>query len=310
MITAPMTHASKILIICGLLTLAGATASAQEGTDAAMSPTSHDATNLLFIHHSCGGQLFADPGPVVGGEREKNERCIYVSHPNGGGLRSRLEQAGFKVNEASYGSIVGEDTDVCHWRQKFTTQMDRILRTERQDNLLPEGQTNQVVAFKSCYPNNWFTGRGEEPGDPDDCERTLANAKAAYRALLPTLADQPDVLFVAFTAPPMAEYKPVGMKATIKSWFTDTDRGGELAQEFNAWLTDRQDGWLAGYQLPNVAVFDYYGELSEGHPEGYSSYPTGNGSDSHPSSDGNQKAADAFMPFIEAAVMGMAWSHP
>jgi hypothetical protein len=265
--------------------------------------------NLLFIHHSCGGQLFAAPGERVGGEAEAGARCLYVSHPNGGGLRDRLEALGLTVNQASYGSIVGEDTDICHWHRKFATQMDRILRTQRQDALLPEGQTNRIVCFKSCYPNNWFAARGTEPGDPDDCERTVANAKAAYRALLPLLAGQPDVLFVTFTAPPMIAYEPVGLKATIKSWFRDTGRGGELAREFNTWLVDREEGWLAGSELSNVVVFDYWDILTGEGDGDYLAYPVRRG-DSHPSSEGNQRAADAFVPFLQAAVAGMGWALP
>ncbi len=305
-----MRQASLKLSLSFLLLLLATGAVAGEGSDPAMT-SPHDGLNLLFIHHSCGGQLFADPGPLEGGERrDTGQYCIHVSHPNGGGLRSRLTASGFTVHEASYGSILGEDTDICHWRTKFTDQMDRMLRTRLQDELLPDGQTNQVVCFKSCYPNNYFKGPGEEPGDPDDCARTVANAKAAYRALLPTLQEQPDVLFVAFTAPPMTPYQPVGIKATVKNWFERRSHGGDLALAFNQWLTDREHGWLAGYDLPNVAVFDYYSELRDGNADGYTSYPTRDGRNPHPSSAGNQKAAAAFMPFIEAAVAGMAWSHP
>ena len=282
-------------------------------TTAAMAGEGHDQDmpmNLLFIHHSCGGQLLAEPGENVGGSRDTGDRCIYVSHTNGGGLRSRLEAVGYQVNEASYGSIVGEDTDICHWREKFATQMDRILVTGRQDVLLPDGQSNAVVMFKSCYPNNRFIGRGADPGDPDDCELTLANARAAYRTLLPMFREHPDVLFVSFTAPPMAEYKPVGWKAKIKSWFGKNDLGGELAREFNNWLVDREQGWLAGYELPNVVVFDHYDVLTADGATNYAAYPTQGGRDSHPSSTGNSKSAAAFMPFLEAAVAGMDWPRP
>jgi hypothetical protein len=299
-----------LLLLSGLLASVAVSATAQEGRDATMT-TPDDQLNLLFIHNSCGGQLFAEPGRLVGGEsRETGEYCIHESHPNGGGLRARLEQAGFAVHEASYGSILGEETDICQWRRKFAEHMDRIVRTRHQDELLPAGETNDVVCFKSCYPNNLFEGVGEEPGDPDDCTRTVANAKAAYEALLPMLRQQPDVLFVAYTAPPMVPYQPVGIKATIKSWFTDNDRGGDLAIEFNRWLVDRENGWLAGYDLPNVVVFDYYDVLRDGNPDGYTNYPTRDGRDPHPSSEGNQKAADAFMPFIADAVAGMSWDRP
>lgn len=304
-----MFHA-KLHAFCCVLFLLGATAVvAQEGGDAAMTTPGDQGLNLLFIHNSCGGQLFAEPGPLQGGEnRDTGQYCIHVSHPNGGGLRARLQDAGFQVHESSYGSILGEETDICQWRRKFGEHMDRIIRTRHQDELLPDGQRNHVVAFKSCYPNNLFTGPGTEPGDPDDCARTVANAKAAYRALLPMLEAQPEVLFVAFTAPPMVPYQPVGLKATIKNWFVKNDRGGDLAIAFNRWLTDRDSGWLAGYDLPNVVVFDYYDVLRDGKPDGYTSYPTRDGRDPHPSSEGNQKAADAFMPFIADAVAGMGWS--
>ncbi len=120
-----------------------------------------DPLQFLFIHHSCGGQLLADPGSSSG------ESCIYVSHPNGGGLRGKLEGIGYQVNEASYGSIVGEDTDICHWNKKFKDQMDRVLHTKNQDEILPEGVSNNIVAFKSCFPNNDFVGPGVTPGDTD-----------------------------------------------------------------------------------------------------------------------------------------------
>jgi hypothetical protein len=301
-----MHQVSRIVFLAGMLALLGAAvlaATTEEGNEPTMTPD-QDARNLLFIHHSCGGQLFADQGENAGSQ------CIYVSHPNGGGLRRMLENAGFAVNEASYGSIVGADTDICHWHRKFASQMDRILQTRNQDELLPDGQRNDIVCFKSCFPNNDFKGEGKEPGDPDSCEKTVANARAAYRTLLPFFREHPDVLFVAFTAPPMAEYKPVGWKAKIKSWFRPKDRSGELARQFNTWLADREQGWLAGYDQPNVVVFNYYDVLTDHGATNYAAYPTRDGRDSHPSSTGNQKAAAAFMPFLEAATAGMSWPNP
>jgi hypothetical protein len=249
-----------------------------------------DMTNLLFIHHSCGGQLLADPGPVAG----ESAACLYVTHPNGGGLRGELTKAGFQVNEASYGSTVGEETDICHWNRKFLDQMDVILRTGRQNDLLPDGQTNAIVVFKSCYPNNAFVSAGKEPGDPDSCERTVANAKAAYRALLPSFSRHPEVLFVAFTAPALAEPKPVGIKEKLKGLFQKKSRA-DLAREFNTWLVD---GWLADGQPRNVVIFDYYGVLTNDGASNWSAYPTQDGQDSHPSSTGNHRTAEEFVPFL------------
>ena len=286
----------------------GGSVLADTGGDQPMRETQQDLgaggnelVRLLFIHHSCGGQLMADIGPRQGGERGSGARCIYVSHPNGGGLRSRLEEAGFAVHEASYGSTVGEDTDICHWHKKFRDQMDAVLHTKRQDEKLTEGEINQIVAFKSCYPNNRFVGKGTEPGDPDSCELTLANAKAAYRSLLPLFQAQPEVLFVAFTAPPQAEPKPVVWKATFKSWFKGNPNWAELAREFNAWLVARENGWLSEYALANVVVFDHYDVLTDHGKTNWSAYPTLDGRDSHPSSEGNQKAATEFVPFVNTA---------
>lgn len=254
--------------------------------------------NLLFIHHSCGGQLLADPGPRVGGSPDTGERCIYVSHPNGGGLRCELENAGFRVNEASYGSLIGEDTDICRWHAKFRDQMDRILRTERQDKLLPAGQTNAIVAFKSCFPNNQFLGRGEEPGDPDSCELTVANAKAAYEALLPRFAEHPEVLFIALTAPPMAEPKPVGIKQKIKALFQPAPKWADHARDFSTWLASANGGWLTAYTGHNVLVFNYYDILTKHGETNWSAYPTGKGRDSHPSREGNLEAKKVFVEFL------------
>ncbi len=272
---------------------------------AAFPDASVNPLRLLFIHHSCGGQLLAAPGKQVGGERGSGERCIYVSHPNGGGLRDLLAGAGYEVHEASYESRLGQDTDIHHWRRKFTEHLDEILRIDRQDDLYADGRLNHIVAFKSCYPNNDFVGPGEEPGDPDAPELTVANAKAAYRSLLPVLRGRPDVLFVAFTAPPRAEPRPRGAGERLRDMFKSKPRSAEWAREFNSWLADREHGWLAGYDLPNVAVFDYYDILTGRGAGNWSAYPTGGGRDSHPSRAGNAEAAGAFVPFLDAAVAAM-----
>ncbi|MBC8424204.1 hypothetical protein H8E07_08790 [bacterium] len=276
---------------------------AMRETGAASVPAPETIQRLLFIHHSCGGQLMAAPGERSGGDRGSGERCIYESHPNGGGLRGLLEADGYEVHELSYESSLGADTDIRHWRRKFAAHMDDLLRTDHQDRRYADDATNDIVAFKSCYPNNDFTGPGTGPGDPDSEELTVANAQAAYRALLPHFRARPDVLFVAFTAPPRAEPKQ-GLKDRLKGALGSGPTAADWARDFNTWLADREGGWLAGYELPNVAVFDYYDILTDGRGN-WSAFPTGGGRDSHPSKQGNARAAAAFVPFINAAVAGM-----
>lgn len=259
---------------------------------------------LLFIHHSCGGQLLADRGEKAGGAKGSGERCIYESHPNGGGLRADLEARGYEVHEASYESVVADDTDIRHWRAKFTDMMDRILVTDRQDRTYDDGRTNHIVVFKSCYPNNDFLGPGTGPGDPDAEELTIANAQAAYRSLLPIFREHPDVLYVAFTAPARAEPRR-GFLDTIRSWFRKEPTAADHAREFNTWLADAEGGWLAEYDLPNVGVFDYYDVLTDGGAGNWSRYATGDGTDSHPSAEGNRKAAERFVGVLDGLVQGM-----
>ena len=110
---------------------------------------------VLFIHHSCGGQLLADHGA----EDYEYAKCIFMSHVNGGDLRKRLVEAGFLVNEASYGSVIGDKTDLWDWEATFKKEMERIVDTRLNDARFNGTAANEVVVFKSCYPNNRF---GEE----------------------------------------------------------------------------------------------------------------------------------------------------
>lgn len=262
--------------------------------------------NLLFIHHSCGGQLLASPGPDV----DPGQNCIYESHSNGGGLKAALLKSGFALHEASYGSKVGEKTDLFDWPAKFRDQMADILRVDLQDKPLPEGVTNQIVMFKSCFPNSEFVGEGAPPGNPAGPELTVANAKAAMNALLPEFAKRPEVLFVYVTAPPIAPrvypmrlYKKIIRQLRgqpLPKTPADRAREGALARQFNNWVTAK-DGWLKDYPHKNVAVFDYYDELTDGGKSDLLAYPTRDGYDSHPSQAGNERAAKAFVPFIHRA---------
>jgi hypothetical protein len=261
------------------------------------------ALRLLFIHHSCGGQLLADVGP----EKERAS-CILETHENGGGLRRRLRDAGYEVHEASYGSDVGEATDLFDWLPKLETKMDKILSVDENDRALPAGVTSSIVMFKSCYPNNRFEGEGTEPGDPRGPALTVANAKATLRALLPIFEKRPDVLFVYFTAPPNA---PRPKKVPLYRYLLDVARGGamgqaiarqaKLARQFDDWVVSK-DGWLAEYRGKNVVVFDYYDVLTDHGRSDTSAYPGGDGSDSHPTSAGNAKAAEEMVPLLNRAV--------
>jgi hypothetical protein len=231
--------------------------------------------NILFLHHSCGGHWLADRGTA------KGENCIYEAYPNGGGLRSLLEQNGYAVHEASYGSIVGDKTDIEDWPAKFRDQMDRILKTDMQDQMYTDGSVNNIVMFKSCFPNNNF--------EPDGSKK------------------DPETLFVVITAPPLVQrYETTNpIKASIKKLlgrYKDVQACGICARRFNNRLKDSESGWLSKYDLNNVVVFDLYDILTKDGQSNWAGYPTQNGTDSHPSSEGNSIAAERFVPFLNKAV--------
>jgi hypothetical protein len=256
--------------------------------------------DLLFIHHSCGGQWLAP----FGSAEETN--CICAFHPNGGGLRLLLERSGYQVHEASYGSRIGQHTDIFDWPPKFRNQMDEILRCDMQDTLFPDQRRNLIVMFKSCYPNNAFRGMGTPPGDSSGPELTVWNARAAYSALLDEFRNQPRVLFVCVTAPPLAQGPPQEpmwryLARRILGRPSRVYTNGPLAREFNRWLSET-NGWLKDYPLHNVVVFDYYDLLTGNGASDYSAFATDHGYDSHPSREGNEKAAQLFVPFLNQAV--------
>ena len=254
---------------------------------------------VLFIHHSCGGQWLVPVGP------DRGASCIYESAANGGGLRERLAAAGYEVHEASCGSLVGSKTDIFDWPAKFRDHMEELLTCDRQDTFYGDSRRNEIVMFKSCFPQNFFVGRGYEPGNPEGPELTVENAKAAYRTLLAEFEKYPDTLFVAVTAPPLALGGTPLYKVVVKRLLgrPNLRRSGRYAREFNNWLKDPDNGWLSSYPGKNVVVFDLYDILTDYGVSNFSRCPSGRlGRDSHPSSEGNQKATEAFVPFLNRAV--------
>ena len=185
------------------------------------------------------------------------------------------------------------------------------------------GGPNEVVMFKSCFPNSVLrdagragagdrrqpaegTGLGRRPGWD---AYTVANAKGIYLDLLEYFGAHPEKLFVAVVAPPVVD--------------PDTPDGRKLAN----WLVDH---WLqdSGYSAGNVLVFDLYNVLTSKTGGGASdvglasgnhhrvwngavqhktddgadrlAYPTAP-SDSHPTAAGLRKATAEFVPLLNAA---------
>lgn len=284
---------------------------------------------LIFVHHSTGGHWLADPngdGPY-------------------GGLGIALRNSNYYVSATNYGwgpEGVGSRTDIPNWPEWFTgsnsAAITQALYDESGQNVgdygswsrlaADPGGENEIILFKSCFPNSDLYG---SPGDPPLSEpneqMTVANAKAVYNDLLTYLSTRQDKLFVVITAPPM------GQGAYADDPYGTPAQRSANARAFNDWLVE---DWLSGYGQHNVAVFDYYNVLTSngtagrvddpassedpndlGAPYGnhhrwtgtsvehmqtvsnnYSAYPTDTSGDSHPTTNGHLKATAEFVPLL------------
>jgi len=244
---------------------------------------------LVFIHHSTGENWLADEN---------------------GGLGMALGQNNYFVSDTNYGwgpDGIGDRTDIPNWLEWFRrSESPRILAALYAESgqhspytrqLADPGGENQVVLFKSCFPNSNLSGSPGDAAQPGE-DLTVANAKYVYNELLQYFSTRPDKLFVVITAPPVANPEPRGADAN--------------ARAFNTWLVN---DWLEenAYPYPNVAVFDFYNVLTA--PDNHhrvvngriehlistgrntSSYSSAPGDD-HPSRDGNLKATQEFVPML------------
>jgi hypothetical protein len=228
---------------------------------------------LMFIHHSCGSNWLDN---------------------NNGKLLEALNNNNYYVTESDYGwdaetnDNIGDNTDTGDWPSWFTDAKMPYLYA---NNLLSDGRTNaianpggenEIIMFKSCYPNS-------EVGSSIDDE------KAIYNNLLTYFQNHTDKLFVLITPPGETQVS-----------------SSALTKELCNWLVDRENGWLKNYTHKNVAVFDFYCVLSETDSHHrinngvieYSYDPSYNGTspyhsgDDHPTAEGNQKATAEFLPLL------------
>jgi hypothetical protein len=237
-----------------------------------------------------------------------------------------LMQNNYFVSATNYGwgpDGIGDRTDIPNWPEWFTgpnsSTILEALYTESGQNFgdfgawprlaTDPGGENQIIMFKSCFPNSDLYGNPDDPPAAElDDQLTVGNAKAVYNDLLTYFATRQDKLFVVITAPPL-------MKSE-----TDPERAAN-ARAFNNWLVN---DWLADYAYPNVAVFDFFNVLTSnaGSPaandagkesgnhhrwwkntvqhvqstqNNFSAYYT---EDSHPSSAGGRKATAEFVPLL------------
>jgi len=308
-----MKNGTRTAVIFGLVLLL-CFAAVSAGDDIAPPATT---VKLIFVHHSTGGNWLADPTD---------------DYPSGG-LAITLKNNHYYVSATNYGwgpFSIGDRTDIPNWPEWFTGPNRNTIMTavygENNKNIgdfgdwtrltVNPGGQNEIIMFKSCFPNSDVYGA---PGDaaypePNDWELSVANIKAVYNKILTYFSTRQDRLFIVITAPPLrqSEYLPGDLTAAKRA---------ANARAVNDWLVN---DWLKNYACHNVAVFDYYNVLTSNGGNAntsdlnqetgnhhrwwngavqhiqtvnnnYASYPSG---DSHPSSAGHRKATAEFVPLL------------
>ncbi len=226
-------------------------------------------------------------------DKSAEHRLIFLHHSVGkglldnGGLRQGLMDMGILVKGATYGDEIGEDTDMNHWVRKFREDMDKILRfSAHPDRYNNEGFTNDIIMFKSCFPNSDIIEDGVAPGEPDSPEKTLANYKAVFASLKTEMAKYPDKLFVYLTAPPRVPEA------------SSPDNAGR-ARKFNDWLIqDFQPAYAVETGHNNFYVFDLFGTLAGADNFLKMDYRLPRSGDSHPNLKGSRAATEEFIKFF------------
>jgi len=239
---------------------------------------------LIFIHHSTGENWLTDGYGNLGHELGANN---------------------YFVSDTNYGwgpNSIGDRTDIVNWREWFrsseTTRYMEALYGENGQHanytraIDDPGGENQIVMFKSCFPNSALEGRPDDSPDSNEAF-TVGHAKFVYNDLLNYFSTRPDKLFIVITAPPLQD-----------STYADN------ARAFNNWLVY---DWLAEnrYEYDNVAVFDFYNILT--HPDNHHRVNDGqiehtlnssntlyydSDGDDHPNEAGSQKATAEFIPLL------------
>jgi hypothetical protein len=267
------------LLLTSLLMMTPALAQSEDASP----PT--EPVKLIFIHHSTGENWVTD---------------------DYGNLGRALDESNYFVSDTNYGwgpDSIGDNTDYHNWVDWFlgpesARYLDALYNESGQNSTYTRTQSdpggeNQIIMFKSCFPNSDLAGN---PGDPasDGEWFTVGHAKYVYKRLLEFFITRPDKLFIIITPPPLID-----------------DTHAANARQFSRWLVE---DWLDenNYPYANVAVWDFHNVLT--HPDNHHRFVDGSiehtidigggalyydsDGDDHPNIPGSQKATQEFVPML------------
>jgi hypothetical protein len=219
--------------------------------------------HLLFIHHSVGENWLDE-----------------------GGLRGSLAGLGVGVHSVTYGSDIGQETDMSDWVAKFDSYFEKMLKYDvRPDILYPGDMENDIIMFKPCFPNSDIAAEGTPPGNPYEEDRTIWNYKSVFDNLVERFSKAPGKLFIYVTAPPLVPGETSAENAA-------------RTREFNNWV---KSDFVAEYKkrtnLENFRVFDLFDILADSSNYLKSDYRRSD-TNSHPNAAGSRKATGHFLQFL------------
>ena len=173
-----------------------------------------EAVKLVFIHHSCGDNWLSNWSGGLGTALGDNNYYVSDTYYGWGPADADL----------GYGTI-GDHTDIGHWYNWFVgphrdTYLNALYATTNRNAdysrpMADPGGENEIIMFKSCYPNSNLLGNPDDPPTSGDnplrgegCwseHHTVSNAKGIYNDLLEYFQTRQDKLFVVITAPPVQD---------------------------------------------------------------------------------------------------------
>lgn len=238
--------------------------------------------NIMFLHHSTGGNLISQGGV----------RSLIADYNTQHGTHLELWDHGYNYqgvhdqNNTAYSSynVPSDNTNPDGYYALFNQPLHDPPDNAFSRFMLPHTMgsrtiTHEVFIFKSCFPASDITS-----------EAMLQQYKDWYLAIRNIMDAHPEKIFIPFTPPPLVR------TAT-------TPANADRARRFAEWLSSSE--YLSGH--PNIYVFNFWWLLAE-HDSSSIYYNClkqaygGSGSDSHPNQLANQTIAPLFVNHIVSAI--------